>query len=329
MQPEPMPTTYQTPQPKQAATAGESFRHEPVLLSEVLSLAPASAGLLVDATLGGGGHAEALLKKFPAAELFGCDRDPNAVEAAGARLSPFAGRILLKQTTFSDLRRHLVAGSVDFMLADIGLSSPQIDVAERGFSFTREGPLDMRMDPTAPGPNAADLVNKAKPERLVEILRDYGEERFAQRIVRAIIRAREKEPVATTAGLAGLIAGAVPARFHRKGHHPATKSFQALRMAVNDELGQLEAFLERAPGLLAPGGRLAVISFHSLEDRMVKTSLRGWESPCQCPPEMPKCICGKLSMGSRLTKKPITTSREESARNPRSRGAKLRGFEKR
>ncbi|MBI3993285.1 MAG: 16S rRNA (cytosine(1402)-N(4))-methyltransferase RsmH [Candidatus Lambdaproteobacteria bacterium] len=306
---------------------GESFRHQPVLLEAVRGLVPAGARLLADVTLGGAGHALALLEDHPQAELFGSDRDPAAVAAAAERLAPFRARILLKHLRFSQVGGHLPAGGVDFLLADLGLSSPQVDEAGRGFSFTRDGPLDMRMDPTGGAPSALELVNRAKPERLREILQTYGEERFAARIARAIAEQRQRAPIATTGALAAIVSAAVPRKFHRH-LHPATRTFQALRMEVNDELGELEALLAMAPDLLAPGGRLAIISFHSLEDRLVKTRFRTWADPCVCPPRMPACVCGRTPLGRILTRKPLTASAAEQARNPRSRSAKLRAFER-
>lgn len=317
---------------KHAAPAAEStppsFRHEPVLLTEVLNYVPAGVRLAVDCTLGAGGHARALLERFPAAKLFGCDRDPQAVAAARAALNPFAQRILLKHLPFSELSHHVLAGSVDFLLADLGVSSPQLDEGARGFSFTRDGPLDMRMDPTRGGRTAAEWVNGARPEELLRLFYELGEERFAPRIVRAIESARAAEPIATTGRLARIVAEAVPRRFQRPGFHPATQVFQALRMAVNDELGELERLLERIPDLLAPGGRAALIAFHSLEDRRVKEAFRAWEQPCTCPPDLPRCVCGKVSLGRRLTRKPVRAGADETRRNPRARSAKLRVFEK-
>jgi 16S rRNA (cytosine1402-N4)-methyltransferase len=310
-----------------AAPAVPAFRHEPVLLEEVLALVPPQARLLVDATVGGAGHAAALLERFPAAELFACDRDPEAVAAARERLAPFGPRVLVKQLAFSDLPHHVLLGSVDFLLADLGMSSHQLEQGARGFSFTSDGPLDMRMDPAA-GEPAAELVNHARPEALRELLQRFGEERFAPRIVQAIVAARAEAPIETTKQLARIVASAVPAKFQRRGFHPATRVFQALRIAVNDELGELERLLALAPALLAPGGRLAVISFHSLEDRRVKDTFRAWEQPCTCPPSMPACVCGKVPLGRRLTRKPVVASGPEEARNPRSRSAKLRAFEK-
>ncbi|HKI97998.1 MAG TPA: 16S rRNA (cytosine(1402)-N(4))-methyltransferase RsmH [bacterium] len=309
------------------ATPASAFRHDPVLLAEVLSYVPPQPHLLVDATVGGAGHAQALLERFPDAELFACDRDPDAVTAARERLAPHAGRVLVKQLPFSALPHHLLAGSVSFLLADLGVSSHQLETGPRGFSFTEDGPLDMRMDPAA-GEPAAALVNHARPEDLVDLLRRFGEERFAPRIVQAIVAARSEAPIETTGQLARLAAHAVPAKFHRRGFHPATRVFQALRIAVNDELGELERLLDVAPPLLAPGGRLAIISFHSLEDRLVKDRFRDWEQPCTCPPSMPICVCGKVPLGRRVMRKPVGPSSAEAARNPRSRSAKLRVFEK-
>lgn len=321
----PRPTAHRPMDADARAAEPGDYRHEPVLLEAVLAHVPPEARLVVDCTLGGGGHALALLRHCPAAELFGSDRDPAAVAAASERLAAEAPRILLKHLAFSELPHHLVAGTVDFLLADLGVSSHQLDTGARGFSFSAAGPLDMRMDP-AHGSPAAVLVNQARPERLLEILHRYGEERFAPRIVQAIVAARAEAPIGTTDALARIVAGAVPAKFHRRGFHPATRVFQALRIAVNDELGELERLLDSLPDLMAPGGRAAIISFHSLEDRMVKERFRAWEQPCTCPPQMPACVCGKTPLGRRRTRKPVTADADEAARNPRSRSAKLRVF---
>jgi 16S rRNA (cytosine1402-N4)-methyltransferase len=307
--------------------AASAFRHEPVLLAEVLDFVPAGARLIVDATLGGAGHARAILDRFPNASLLGCDRDPAAIEAARATLAPFGERVLLRHARFSEIPHHVLAGSVDFLLADLGVSSPQLDVGARGFSFTHDGPLDMRMDPGA-GRTAAHWVNRAKSDELLRILYTLGEERFAPRIVRAIETARAEAEIETTGQLARLVAGAVPKRFHKPGFHPATQTFQALRMAVNDEIGELGRLLAALPDLLAPGGRAAIIAFHSLEDRPVKDAFRAWEQPCICPPEVPRCVCGKVPLGHRLTRKPTIAGAAETQRNPRARSAKLRVFEK-
>lgn len=325
--------------PTPAASGGEArareearpgrFQHEPVLLEGVLGLVPPAPTLLVDCTLGGGGHAAALLERFPQAELFGADRDTEALAAARERLAPYAGRTLLKHLPFSEIGSHLLAGSVDFLLADLGVSSPQLDHAGRGFSFTAEGPLDMRMDPGRTRRTAAEIVNSWKPDALRRLFQTYGEERFAPRIVQAIEQARREGPIETTTALARIVSGAVPAKFHRRGRHPATKVFQALRIEVNDELGELERLLDAVLPLLKPGGRVAVIAFHSLEDRLVKGRFRTWEQPCTCPPGLPVCACGREPEGRRVTRKPIVADAAETARNPRSRSARLRAFEKR
>ena len=327
--------------PQVAQPPPPSFHHEPVLVDEVLSFVPPYAGFLVDCTLGGGGHAEALLRAFPRAQLFGCDLDADAVAAAGARLAPFAGRISLRRMPFSQLGGHLLAQSVDFMLADLGASSPQFDRGERGFSFSHDGPLDMRMDASGDGPTAAHLVNTLSRDALTDLLRRHGEERFARRIALAIEEARREAPLERTGQLAALIAAAVPGGRGRQKHqkrpkhrkrqktlHPATRTFQALRIEVNGEIDELSRLLDLALGLLQPGGRLAVISFHSLEDRPVKSRFHRWESPCQCPSSMPYCICGKRSAGRRVTRKPVVPAEAESTANPRARSAKLRVFEK-
>ena len=315
------------PERAKAAPSAAEFQHTPVLLEDVLRLVPAQARMLADVTAGGGGHATALLAQCSSASLFACDRDPAAAAAARERLGPFGERVLVKRLRFSQLHHYVLLGTVDFILADLGVSSHQLDVAARGFSFSEDGPLDMRMDPGDGGRTAAELVNDADESSLLEWFSTFGEERFARRIVKALLLARARAPIATTGELARLVAGAIPARFHRKGHHPATKVFQALRIAVNEELIELEALLARAPVILAPGGVIAVISFHSLEDRMVKERFREWEQPCTCPSSMPRCVCGRVPLGRRLTRKPIGASDAETAANPRSRSAKLRAFQ--
>ncbi len=305
------------------------FGHRPVLAEEVVQLVSSGARFLVDATVGGGGHAELLLSRFPQAHLFGCDQDPDAVVAARERLARFGERVMIKALNFSELHHYVLLGSVDFLLLDLGVSSHQLDEAARGFSFTRDGPLDMRMNPESDRPSAANLVQNAAEEELRDIIFRFGEERFAPRIAKAVVRARETEPIATTGQLARIVAEAVPHRFHRQGHHPATKTFQALRIAVNDELGELDAVLDRVDSLLAHGGRIAAIAFHSLEDRRVKKRFREWENPCACPPDFPRCVCGKLPLGRRVTRKPLSAGKGEIADNPRARSARLRAYEKR
>lgn len=284
--------------------------------------------MIVDCTLGGAGHASALLKVFPQAELLGLDRDAEAVKAAGEKLAPYGNQVLIRQLPFSEVTGQILSGSVDYLLADLGVSSHQLEQAERGFSFLRSGPLDMRMDAGANKKTAAHLVHTASEDLLKEVLYQFGEERHTKRIVAAILSARSEGKITTTGELAKIVSEAVPRKFHKKGHHPATKTFQALRMALNDEMGELEGLLTVALDLLAPGGRVAIITFHSLEDRAVKQAFLQWENPCTCPPNWPVCVCGKTSLGKRLTRKPVCPDEEEIARNPRSRSAKLRVFEK-
>ena len=304
-------------------------KHLPVLTERVVEyIAPAGPGLLVDATVGLGGHAEALLRAEPEFQLVGLDRDPQALARAGERLQPFSDRVQLVEETFDRLPlvlRRLGLGAPVAVLADIGCSSLQLDSAERGFSFASDGPLDMRMGET--GPTAADILEKAEWEELVRILRDYGEERRARAIARAIVRRREQEPLRTTAQLSRLVQDVMGGRERRI--HPATRTFQALRIAVNDELGQLERFLEPAIRGLKSGGRIAVISFHSLEDRIVKHTLRRLAGRCTCPPDFPVCRCNPQRVVEVLTSSPVRPDKEEIDRNPRARSARLRAAQKR
>ncbi len=302
--------------------------HVPVLKEEVVAhLAPRPGGRYIDATVGAGGHAEAILERSaPDGRLLGIDRDPSALEVAGERLSRFGRRVTLVHGSFRELgrlaRAHTFTG-VDGILFDLGYSSLQLEDPRRGFSFHAEGPLDMRFDPEAPV-TAADLVNKLPEEELARLIARYGEERFARRIARAIVRHR---PIHTARELGELIARVVG---RRRGVrlHPATRTFQALRIAVNDELNALEAALPQAIALLRPGGRLAVISFHSLEDRLVKHVFRREATDCLCPPHVLVCQCGHRASLRVITRKPITPSNEEVRRNPRARSAKLRVAER-
>jgi 16S rRNA (cytosine1402-N4)-methyltransferase len=299
--------------------------HLPVLRDRVVAwLAPTAPGLLVDATVGLGGHAAALLQAAPGLRLVGLDRDPEAIERARQRLQPFSDRVRLIHGAFADLPavlRSLGSPPVAAVLADLGCSSMQLDSPERGFSFSRSGPLDMRM--SLAGPTAGDLVNEAAEDELVRVLREYGEERRARRVARAIVDARRRHPISTTDELARLVAGAVGGG---GGHriHPATRAFQALRIAVNDELGQLERFMEPAVRALQPGGRIAVISFHSLEDRIVKHSLRRLAGGCVCPPEAPVCTCRPERQIEILTRRAERPAADEVESNPRARSARLR-----
>ncbi|HOC43143.1 MAG TPA: 16S rRNA (cytosine(1402)-N(4))-methyltransferase RsmH [Thermoanaerobaculales bacterium] len=299
--------------------------HVPVLRDRVLAwLAPTAPGIMVDATVGLGGHAAALLEAAPGLRLVGLDRDPEALERASERLQPFSDRVTLIRGAFAELPallRSLGCPPLAAVLADLGCSSLQLDSAERGFSFQTSGPLDMRM--SRAGATAGDLVNEAAEDELVRVLREYGEERRARRVARAIVAARRRRPIRTTDELARLVAGAVGGG---GGHriHPATRTFQALRIAVNDELGQLERFLEPAARALRPGGRIAIISFHSLEDRIVKHSLRRLAGACVCPPEAPACVCRPERLVEVLTRRAERPGADEVAANPRARSARLR-----
>lgn len=304
-------------------------RHEPVLLQEVLELGrPASDhGVLVDATLGLGGHAAALLERYPGARLIGIDRDPRALERAGSRLAPFAGRVTLvlgRHEQLIDILDREGVGSVDLLLADLGVSSMQLDEGERGFSFRFDGPLDMRMG--AEGPTAADLVASLEEKELARILRTWGEEPFAGPIARAIVRAREQEPILTTGRLAEVVRSLKHRRHERID--PATLTFQALRIATNEELVGLAEFIEAAVGRLKERGRIAVISFHSLEDRIVKQTFRSLEGECVCPPGFPQCACGAVRRVRLVTRRPVDAGPDEMERNPRARSARLRVAEK-
>jgi 16S rRNA (cytosine1402-N4)-methyltransferase len=304
--------------------------HTPVLLAEVLDLLVPQAddGLLIDATLGEGGHSEAFLRRYPRLSLIGLDQDPAILAVARERLAPFGDRARLAHERFgpffagwSGERRP------DLVLMDLGISRFHYEAGGRGFSFDRGEPLDMRLDPRA-GMTAADIVNTAEPAELAGILRRFGEESFARPIVSRILRERSREPIATSDRLARIVAAAVPAgrRFGRT--HPATRTFQALRIAVNGELDQLATGLAAALGVLAPGGRIGVISFHSLEDRIVKGLFREGARECTCPPEWPICQCGGKAELRLLTRRPLTASEEEVSLNPASRSAKLRVAEK-
>ena len=303
--------------------------HIPVLTGPVIEwLAPAAPGLLVDATVGLAGHAEALLEAAPGFRLLGVDRDPQAVARARRRLEPFGRRATVVHRSFDQVPELLVEmelGRPSAILADLGCSSLQLDSAERGFSFSADGPLDMRMG--SEGPTAADMVNTADEDELVKIFWRYGEERRSRAVARAIIRQRRIRPLATTEELSRLIERVMPRRRNQK-IHPATRVFQALRIAVNDELGQLERFLEPAARSLRPGGRMAVISFHSLEDRIVKHGFARLQGQCTCPPDFPECRCEPEHVVSVLTRSPIRPSDEEIERNPRSRSARMRVVER-
>ena len=287
-------------------------------------LEPERGGFFVDATVGAGGHAESLLERGTEIHLLGIDRDPDALALAGERLARFAKRFELVSGDFADLDALLsdrlpAAG----ILADLGVSSMQLDRGERGFSFRRDGPLDMRMGPT--GRTAADIVSTASVDELTRIFRDYGEERMAAKIARGIVAERTRGPIQTTRQLARIVAGE---KGSREKIDPATRVFQALRIEVNQELVALGRFLAAAVARLKPGGRLAVISYHSLEDRIVKDAFRRDSGVCSCPPKLPTCICGARAALRLLTRRPIRPGEAELRRNPRSRSARLRAAEK-
>lgn len=307
------------------------FSHEPVLLEEVVAaLKPRAGGVYLDGTVGGGGHAAALLARAGQdALLIGIDRDPAALAAAGRRLATLPGRTILVRGNFRDLKAILAEhgiAAVDGVLLDLGVSSHQVDQAERGFSYIHDGPLDMRMDPSAPQ-SAADLVNNLSADQLSRLFSEYGEERYARRIAAAIVATRQSCPITRTSQLAALVSRAVPAAARSDGH-PAKRVFQALRIAVNDELAVIAPAIRDAADVLAPGGRIAIIAFHSLEDRIVKETLRELARGCICPPRQPICTCGRQPAVALITRKPITASAEELARNPRAHSAKLRIAEK-
>jgi 16S rRNA (cytosine1402-N4)-methyltransferase len=305
--------------------------HRPVLRDEVLRLLSAlSGGTIVDGTVGLGGHAEALLEAAEDIRLVGIDRDEAALAHARQRLAPFEDRICLIHGDYRDIGSHLeVAGidSVDGLLLDIGVSSLQLDDPQRGFSLRSNGPLDMRMDRSCGRP-ASDWIAAAGETEIADALREYGEERYSRRIARAIVRARGREPIETATALRRIVHGAVPGKYFAQAIDPATRTFQAVRIAVNDELAGLRRGLEAGFDALAPGGILVVLSFHSLEDRIVKNFLRERAAACVCPHDFPECVCDKRVEAEILTRKPIVPGTDEIAENPRARSAKLRAAKK-
>ena len=306
-------------------------RHVSVLLNECIeSLAIKPDGIYVDGTLGLGGHSYEIAKRLTTGHLIGIDRDVTAIERADARLSCFGDKVTLVHGNFSDTAEILDTLGIDAadgMLFDLGVSSPQLDEAERGFSYMNDAPLDMRMDQSAPV-TAYGIVNEWSVERLNRIFWDYGEERYARRISAAIEARREKKPIQTTFELVDIIKGALPASALREKQHPAKRCFQAIRIAVNDELGAIAALMDTAPDKLKVGGRLCVISFHSLEDRIVKSGIAARENGCTCPREAPICTCGFVKTLKSVCRKPILPGEDEIERNPRSRSAKLRVAER-
>lgn len=306
-------------------------KHVSVLLPECIdSLNIRPEGVYVDGTLGMGGHSEEIAKRLTTGKLIGIDRDDTAIRRAGERLRPYGDRVQLVHGNFRDTAEildDLGIEAVDGMLFDLGVSSPQLDESERGFSYMHDAPLDMRMDETD-NLNAWFIVNRWPEEKLRRILYDYGEERCAPRIAAAIVREREQREIRTTLQLVEVIRSAMPAAALREKQHPAKRTFQAIRIAVNDELEAVRAMMATAPDKLRPGGRIAVISFHSLEDRIVKTGIAARENGCTCPREFPVCTCGFVQTLRSVTRKPILPSPEEMESNPRSRSAKLRVAER-
>lgn len=319
---------------EQDATQHDWSDHVSVLLNEVIEyLDPQPDGYYLDGTLGLAGHSEALLKKTGGkAHLLGIDRDLETLKRARERLAPFGDNVVTAHARFSDFEQVLKEvgwDKLDGALLDIGVSSMQIDQPERGFSFMTEGPLDMRMDPSGGMPPAGSIINKASYEKLKFIIGRYGEDPMSGRIAKAIIEARSISPIETTTQLASIVERAYPAKWRAKSrNHPATRTFQALRMVVNSELEELEAFLKHILDHLRPGGRLAVITFHSLEDRMVKRMFKEEAAGCICPKQIPVCICNHKPNIKLLTRKPVTATEEELKVNSRSSSAKLRVAEK-
>ena len=306
-------------------------KHFSVLLNECIeNLNIKPGGVYLDGTLGLGGHSYQIASRLTTGRLICIDRDETAIERAGKRLAPFGDKVTLVHGNFSDAAQiidSLGIPGVDGMLFDLGVSSPQLDEIERGFSYMGDAPLDMRMD-AGDSLTAYEVVNTWPEERLNRILWDYGEERYARRISRAIVEHRARKPIATTLELVEIIKGAMPAAALREKQHPAKRSFQAIRIAVNDELGAISQMMETAPDKLNKGGRLCVISFHSLEDRIVKSGIASRENGCTCPREAPICTCGFVQTLKSVSRKPILPSAEELEQNPRSRSAKLRVAER-
>lgn len=307
------------------------FKHKSVLLNETidgLNIKP--DGIYVDGTLGGGGHAYEVCRRLgEKGSIIGIDQDAAAIEAASARLKDFGEKVTIVRSNYCDMKsklHELGIDKVDGIVLDLGVSSYQLDTAERGFSYREDAPLDMRMD-TRQKMTARDIVNDYTEADLYRVIRDYGEDKFAKNIAKRIVQARAVKPVETTAELSEIIRASIPMKFQKKSGHPAKRTFQAIRIELNRELDVLRDSLDDMIDLLNPGGRLCIITFHSLEDRIVKSAFRKNENPCTCPPDFPVCVCGKKSKGSIITKKPILPSEEELEYNSRSKSAKLRIFE--
>lgn len=310
-----------------------TFKHYSVLLEETIdSLKIKPDGIYVDGTLGGGGHASEAAKRLgEGGRLIGIDQDADAIKAAGERLKEFGDKVTIVRGNYeriAEVLSDLGIEKVDGIYLDLGVSSYQLDTAERGFTYREENaPLDMRMDQRKTE-TAKDIVNNYSEMELFHIIRDYGEDRFAKNIAKHIVQARQDKEIETTGELNEIIKAAIPAKVRATGGHPSKRTYQAIRIELNQELRVLEDSIDRMIDLLAPGGRLSIITFHSLEDRIVKNRFRIAENPCTCPPEFPVCMCGKKSKGRVITRKPILPTEEELAENSRSKSAKLRVFEK-
>lgn len=309
-----------------------NFEHIPVLLNETLGhLDLKQGGVYIDGTLGGAGHSVEIIKRIiPGGMLIGIDQDSNAINAAKKRLEAYKDNVIIVHDNFRNIKAIAEDSGfkeVDGILLDIGVSSHQLDENIRGFSYMHDGPLDMRMD-TDRDFDASDIVNNSSEGEITRILRDYGEEKWAARIAKFIIEERKNGRIDTTFKLVDIIKSAIPAAARREGGHPAKRTFQALRIAVNDELEVLEQAVRNAADILKPGGRLVIITFHSLEDRIVKRVFNNMERPCTCPPQLPVCVCGKEPLLKVITKKPVTAGEEELLANTRSKSAKLRAAER-
>lgn len=307
------------------------FRHVSVLLKECmegLNIRP--EGIYVDGTLGGAGHSSEIVKKLTSGRLIGIDQDEDAIRAATKRLEPWKERVTIVRNNYEAMQevlRQLAIPAVDGILLDLGVSSYQLDTPQRGFSYMADAPLDMRMD-NRMEKTAKDIVNEYSESELFYMIRDYGEDSFAKNIAKHIVKERQNRPIETTGQLVEIIQAAIPAKVRFAGGHPAKKTFQAIRIELNRELTVLEESLNGMIDSLAPGGRLCIITFHSLEDRIVKNAFRRAEHPCTCPPDFPVCVCGKTPRGKVITRKPILPSEREQEENTRARSAKLRIFEK-
>lgn len=311
-----------------------NFEHEPVLLNECLDMLNIKCnGVYIDGTVGGAGHSAEILKRLgEGGILVGLDKDETAIEVSKKRLSAIKtqARFILENTSFKNMKKVCFEKGImqaDGILLDLGVSSHQLDEGERGFSYWQDARLDMRMDKKQEL-TAEVIVNEYDEKEISRIIRDYGEEKWASRIAHFIVKERQRRRISTTAELVEIVKAAIPASDRRNGPHPARRTFQALRIAVNDELNTLKDTIEIAVSMLAKGGRLCIISFHSLEDRIVKTEFQRMVNPCTCPPEFPVCVCGKKPVAVNITKKPILPSEQEVVNNPRARSAKLRVLEK-